>query len=343
MNLCVTYYSHNGITDVNLDTLTRVRATDLTPAESTVHVVKSGDYAYLGKDWSWPTPSQIIKVHLPSFTEVDRLDFPEIGSLGGGGWNMALAITGNILYAAYDQPDGGLGPNGGIVRIDLDTFTRIDRLDLPVRDPKIITDGTNIYVSYWIPTRIDRVPVATFAIDATINMVNAGSQIMLIEGNKLYIGHGNMAPDQLTRIDLPTFAEDASIPLAAGEGWIYGMASDGTYLYLGLGTAPGNPGIIVRVDLATFARVDALTLPITLPWASAERDPWSLFVYNNYLWVLCESFPTNIVQIDIPTFTRVTALQLGPVEGDSWSGALWEPTPAPYRVNRSFALSREEL
>jgi len=325
VNLCVTYYSHDGITDVDLDTLTRVRATDLTPAESTVHVVKSGDYAYLGKDWSWPIPSQIIKVHLPSFTEVNRLDLPEIGSLGGGGWNMALVIVGDILYAAYDEPDGIV--NGGIVRIDLNTFTRIDRLDLPVRRPKIITDGTNIYVSYWIPTRIDRIPVATFAIDATINMANAGSQIMLIEGGKLYIGHGNAAPDQLTRIDLPTFAEDASIPLAAGEGWIYGMASDGTYLYLGLGTAAPNPGIIVRVDLATFTRVDALTLPITLPWAAAERDPWSLFVYNNYLWALCESWPANIVKIDLATFTRVDALQLDTVpdvEGDSWSGVLWE-------------------
>ena len=346
MNLYVTYYSANFVTEVNLDTLIRIGAIDLTPGgggNRTVDAIVNGNYLYTGRAIA---PVEIVKIDLPSFAEVDRLVLPEPDI--GGGNNKYMVIVGNILYLAVDRPTGGV--NGGIVRINLNTFTRIDRLDLAIRNPQIKTDGINLYVTYWLSTRVDRVPIATFAIDNTMNMANTDSQCMLVYGGFLYNGHGNAGQDRLTRINLTTFAEDASILLDPGEAWIWSLVPDGTYLYCGLASAPGTPGVIVRVDLATFTRVDSLTLPIVGPWLEAERDIWNLYLYGGYLWALCESGPANVVKIGTSIFTRVDGLKLNAGENDSWAGALWEPpappappAPTPFPINKHYALSREEL
>ena len=330
MNLYVTFYSVDHVTEVDLNTLTKVNELNIGNRFSVDAIIIDG-YLYVALDADWPLAptAQIVKIDLWTFSEVGRLVLPE-ANIGGGNAKY-MAMSGNILYLAVDLPAGGV--NGGIVRIDLTTFTRIDRLDLAVRNPQIKISGDHIYVTYWLDTQIDRIPISTFVIDATIHMANTDCQQMLIEGNHLYVSHSYAGQDRLTQISLVPFAEVASILLNPGEPWIWGLASDGTYVYCGLST---NPGIVVRVNISTFTRVDALT------FGAGERDAWWLAIDGDTLWAVLENWPTTIIKIDIPTFTRVDSLDLDAGEGDSWASALGTPT-APFIINKAYALSREEL
>jgi len=319
MNLYVAYHSTDFVTQVNLDTLTRVSAIDLTPGgggDYGIDAIVIGDSLYLARD-CWP--GSIIRVDLPTFAETGRCLVAE-GWLGSGAPH-ALAYFNDILYVVIDDPPGE--PLGGVIRINVPTMTQVDRLDLNARWPVCpIIDGNFLYVPHSLTSgELRRITLVPFALNATINLSTQYARCSVIEGTNLYIGH-DISPAVITKVDLITFTETITETFDVGENWCWSIVSDGTYLYCGLASA-GEPGIIVRVDIATFTRVDALTLPL------AERDIWNLYIYNNQLWALCETAPTNVVRIDIPTFTRVGGLQLDPSEYDAWAGALWLPPVPP--------------
>lgn len=314
MNLYVTYYSADFVTKVNLGALTRVGALDLTPGgggDFTCDCIVIGDNLYIGRDVG---PGEIVRVNLHAFAETGRLILPENGV--GSGAPHAFAYADDILYVVIHLPGGGV--LGGVIRVDVPTFTRIDRLDLAETFPSCpVIDGNYLYVPHsTIAASLRRITLVPFALNATINLTKRYALCSVIEGTNLYIGH-SISPAVVTKVDLNTFTETGIVTFNVGENWCWSIVSDGTYLYCGLASAPGNPGVIVRVDIATFTRVDSLILPL------AECDVWNLYLHNGFLWALCESMPTNVVKVGPATFTRVDGLQLNPAELDSWAGALW--------------------
>lgn len=324
MDLFVTSYTFDTVSRISLDTVSILATLALTPAggPGIEDCILYGDYLIIARNGA--ANGELVRVDINTFAEVDILALPEL-QIGNGSPHCCLAIVGTTLYIAANNPAGGV--LGGIVRVDLNTFTRIDRLDLPDNRPHITTDGTYLYVGYYIIAgidRIDRINLGTFAIDATVNLTNPETMAMYIYGGNLYITHGTgPAPDIVTRISLAPFAETGNLVLGAGEAWGYGLVSDGTYLYCGCASGVGLDGYVVRIDLATFTRVDSIIMQLLL----GEDDAWTVYVYNNFLWVLCENVPGVLVQIDIPTFTRVGSLPFG--FGDSWAGALWAAPVVP--------------
>lgn len=336
MDLLASYYSVNALTKVNLDTFTRVDAIDLTPGGGgnfAVGAITIEDYLYVGRD---VFPGQIVKIDLENFAEVARLNLAEVAV--GAAVPHCFAYKDNILYVAIDRPVGGI--LSGVVRVNIPTFTRIDRLNLNARWATApIISGNYLYVPHSTAAgELRRITLAPFALDATINLTNPNALCTTIVGNNLYVGH-SVTPAVITRVNLTTFTETGAITFPVGENWCWSIVSDGIYLYCGLATAPGNPGIIVRVNLTTFTRVDSLTLPLT------EPDVWNLFIYGEKLYALLESAPARVVRIDIPTFTREDVIVFPAAEFDSWAGALWTPTvtPEPIQEGLDFVLLPETI
>jgi hypothetical protein len=309
MNLYVSYYSAPYLTRVNLDTLTREAAIDLTPADYIVDAIVIGDYIYLVSD-----EGLIIKVDLPTFSEVNRLTL----ALGGAGSAPHKCTYNNgILYIA----GWPYGPeSSSLIRVNIPTFTEIDYLGFNKTYPEApIISGNYLYIALGTVTPdLRRITLVPFALDSTINLSKRYVQCSVIVGTNLYLGH-SVSPAVITKVDLTTFTETAVITFLPGENWCWSIVSDGTYLYCGLASAPGTPGVIVRVDLAAFTRVDSLTLPLT------EPDIWNLYLYNGFLWALTEGWPTHVVKINLTSFIRIDGLELDATEGDSWAGALWTP------------------
>ncbi len=327
MDLFVSYYSFDEVTKVSLDTVTPSRTPPpiLIASQFSVHIIETGGFLYLLRD-PGPGAPLVDKINPLTLTVVDTLVLTMADSLGTVGPNMNLATDGTYLYVSADRP---FADQGRIIRIDLATFLEVDFIVDALRTPILTMDeNNNLYVGHWFDNEVYRIPAGTFAVDSTLNMtVLASTQAMHCKGNFLYICQGLNGNDRAVQINLTTFAEVTNINFVA-EPWGWGMASDDTYLYVGLADAPGDPGRIVRCTLNPFARVDSITLP------AGENDPWSPLVDGAFLYALCESNPTSVVKIDRATFTRVNGLTFPAGVGDAWSGVMYAPPVIPPSIRK---------
>jgi len=93
---------------------------------------------------------------------------------------------------------------------------------------------------------------------------------------------------------------------------VRGSVIVGSYLYLGLFTAPG---IIVKIDLTDFSYVDYTLLN------SGEDDIASLIAdeTGTYLYAGCFTSPGNVVQINIASFSRSNGLTLASGENQAYA------------------------
>jgi hypothetical protein len=170
-----------------------------------------------------------------------------------------LAVVPPYLFAVSN--DFG----GRIVRIDLETFTRVDAL--PITAPsRIVSDGEYLYVG-----------CATGP--ATLHKVDPLS--LSVVGSVVF----NPADP------------DTGYP---GENRVNSLAVDDTYLYAGIGEGDVK---IVRLDKNTLTRVGEVYLPITFPLGSPGIA--ALASSDSYLYAAADHFPVKIVKVELSTFTLV--------------------------------------
>ena len=154
---------------------------------------------------------------------------------------------------------------GSIVRIDLETFTRVDAL--PITAPyRIVSDGEYLYVGCvtW--------PATLYKVDP-LSLAVVGSVVFRPAD-----------PDTGYR----------------GENRINSLAVDDTYLYAGIGEGDVK---IVRLDKNTLTRVDEVYLPITFP--SGSPGIAALAISGGYLYAAADQFPVKIAKVELSTFTFV--------------------------------------
>ena len=109
---------------------------------------------------------------------------------------------------------------------------------------------------------------------------------------------------------------DQILTLNAGENQIFAITSDGTFLYAGTVTFPG---IVVKVDLATFTRFDALTLN------PGEDQIIRMITDGTYLYVVClcrfvPFVPAKVVRVNLQTFQRVDVIDFTTIPGFGFVG-----------------------
>jgi hypothetical protein len=179
----------------------------------------------------------------------------------------------------------------------------------------IVSDGTFLYCgTVTFPGVIVKVDLATFTRFDAITLNPGEDQIrrLLTDGHHLYVVClGRFVPFEaatVVRINLQTFQRVDSIDFATIPGYVSNALSatlDGTYLYVGLNTFPGQ---IVQIDTRTFTVSGLLTLN---PGENTVRD---LVTNGHNLYACTIDSPGVLVQIDLNTFTETTAITLDPGE-----------------------------
>ncbi|HEV3364355.1 MAG TPA: cadherin-like domain-containing protein, partial [Acidimicrobiia bacterium] len=253
------------VVKIDLATFQRVGAINLTQDDLSSAVIDpSGGYAYFGTANTSVVapPSKVLKVDLATFSHVGTLALePGEESL----WSAVMDPAGHFAYFGA-QGDADLPAN--VVKVDLATFSRVGAATLTGRDEGVLTAAV-----------ID--PKGTFAYFGTGTPVN---------------------PARVVKVDLVTLERVGALVLDPTEVKIQSAVMDpfGRYAYFtpqhsfGYAGAAGPGAKVVKVDLESFARHSAITMPTGDMGSlrSAVIDPAGNFAYFKKIDVLFPPPPT---------------------------------------------------
>jgi hypothetical protein len=285
------------VAKIDLSTFTKVSTLTLSPyTEETGDIRVTGLlkkdsilYAVLNN-----YPNFVTKINLDTFTEVASI------ALASGDdeaySDRPAVIMGDYLYIAC-------GSGGRLVKIDLNTFTRVGALDyLGSELWSIATDETYLYTGDYafFPGRIFKGRISDFSKVGTLTLGSGENYLrsMVIdeEGNYLYTTHF-LSPARVVKVNLSTFTRESALTLDTGENQGTTMIIKGTDLYIGL------TGKIVKIDLTTFTKTATLTL-------SVGESVLSFEICGDYLYAGLITSPAKIAKIDLTTFSEVAVLTL---------------------------------
>ena len=189
------------------------------------------------------------------------------------------------------DPDGGFayfGSGAGkIVKIRLSDFTRVDTLTLNPSETELFCchrpRGWLRILRNKYGARIARVRLSDFTHDEI-----ARGDTLTLEARECYL---------------------TSAVIDAGARWNVAAAIFGT---------SNDPGMIVKVSLSDFTRVNTLTLD------SSEGSRWSAVIdaANGFGYFGTWTIPGKIVKVNLSDFTRIDTLTLGSGEGPLISAAI---------------------
>lgn len=258
---------------------------------------------------SYETNSLVFKIDADAMTLTDTLALTP--SDDANVRRCALDADNNLLYLVLE------GTPGAIVKVDLATFTRSARLDLDSGDnnPRccaIDTDNQLLYVGcYTSPGRVVKIDLATFTRSDAVACASKEDSLRAMcldaDNQQLYAGTATNV-GMFVKFDLATFTRTGRISFETGEGYHYDAVADSSAGYAYVGSASK----LIKVNLATFARVGSLT---------CGADALAIDAAGGYLYCGGRGEPGRVVKVDLATFTIADTLTLD--ADDSYPGAAW--------------------
>ncbi len=163
--------------------------------------------------------------------------------------------------------------------------------------------------AYFGRNRLERFDLSAFQASGFAGL-SFNSAVIDPAGRYAYLGFGN----QVTKVDLQTLQQVDAISLRDDEGNLSSAVVDpaGRYAYFGTQRtdqlSTQLPGRVIKVDLETFQRVDAITFPaLETALYAAVMDPAGRYAY----FASDSSDQTSrLVKVDLATFQRVGAAAL---------------------------------
>jgi hypothetical protein len=210
------------------------------------------------------------------------------------------------------------------VHLDINTFHYDSALALSTGEssPRAgVIDPAGKFAYFASVATVGKFDLTTFQEVATATLpANAGSAVIDPAGCYAYFGTTNEKPARVVKVDLTTLHVVGTLTLLADEGNLTSAAIEpsGRYAYFGSSFSgpSATPGRVVKVDLATFQRVGAITLNAGEDTLSAAlTDPAGRYAYfaaqNNE-----SQSAGSLVRVDLPSFQRAGAALLdGGIEG----------------------------
>ncbi|MBI3088306.1 MAG: filamentous hemagglutinin N-terminal domain-containing protein [Candidatus Omnitrophica bacterium] len=254
--------------------------------------------------------------------------------------SLTLVDPENLLYAAViDTTNGfayfGTGTTPGrVVKVRLSDFTRVGALTLASGEndlrSAVIDPGAGFayFGTYTSPGIVVKVRLSDFTRNAALTF-NSGENLLVsavIDPGAGFAYFGTYtSPGIVVKVRLSDFTRVGALTLNAGpppstaENILSSAVIDTTngFAYFGTGQSPGK---VVKINLATFTRVGALTLNAgENGLTSAVIDPGAGFAYFGTY-----TSPGIVVKVRLSDFTRNAALTLNAGE-DSLSSAVIDP------------------
>jgi hypothetical protein len=280
-------------------------------------------FAYFG---TFTAPGRVVKIDLSTFTHVDTLILPS------GEDYLRIAIIDTINGFAYFVTNT---VPSWVVKIDLSTFTRVGAYEFDFPQMGIPTsaiidpDNGFAYFTGATPGRLAKMDLSTFSLIGWILIDHPLfdwpiSAIIDTSNDYAYFGT-EQYPGSIARINITSWPVSSGdidyIILPEPEGYLRLAVIDTAngFAYFGASSdSTTQPSSIVKIDLATFTRVDALTLPsgetfVHLPYQNVSTAA-VIDTINGFAYFGTDTAPAKIIKIDLSTFTRVDALTLPPGE-----------------------------
>lgn len=241
------------ISKIDLAPFTQVDTLTLLVADTNAQTaLVVGDYMYVGTDDSQvPTTARIVKIHLPTFTRVAHL-LLNVGETSVWG----LAEKDGFLYASIEETPGI------VVKIDLSTFTRVGAVTFNLGENNAwkmsILNDTLYVVCATTPGQVVEVDLPSFT--------RVGSLTLNVNENEPYwiTSHGaNLYVDptdpigRLVKLGTNPLSQVTAMTFPAARQMPFPLLRVLKHVYTGFIIAPG---IISKVDLATFTETEALRL-----------------------------------------------------------------------------------
>ena len=256
------------ITKISLNPLRRINSIDLNPGEDyvwTMVIDTINNYLYCA---TYNSPSKIIKINLNTFTRVADLTT----SLNNITTGIIDEITSFAYFADIDT--------GTIIQIDLISFTEtINKLQTSASQgiwSSGIDNLGNGYFGSAVPGSLNSVSDIV-KVNLNINILTEETNLILPSGeyapSQIYIDNTtrigyfvtyaefpNM--NKVIRINTSDLIKDVSIDGVVGGSYGGVIDKNNQMLYLGGdGDLNSNvPGSIIKIDLATFQKVDIINL-----------------------------------------------------------------------------------
>jgi len=249
---------------------------------------------------SWDSPTKLVKFTGDTNQRSGALALTGLTNV----WNSITYFNGNIFVGDYQS-----SPTN-VVKVAASTMTKVgSTLTLNAGETYgygMVNDGSTFaYLASWGPGAIVKIKMSDLTRVGAITLTDTAAQDVAIDAKYLYVAlDGGSGQKQVTRVILSTFLEDASIAFSAGETDSYSVIADSTastsaYVYVGMDV---NPGIIVKVSVATWARVFAKVLN------SAGVYDLVFDATLTNIYALTDANPFTIVQVKVSDLSVVTTL-----------------------------------
>jgi hypothetical protein len=338
------YTQNPKIVKIDLTTFTRVTSINITkpPGVTTVGLYlhtaiidPAYQYAYFGTD---SFPGSVIKIDLNTFTQVGSIVFnadPYADPETGESWVGASTIDpyGKYAYfATFSSP-------GNIIKVDLATFSIVDRKQLNERFTCCVMDPVGYYAYFGNHTDIDSyfttIRLSSFTVEANTLLPKGFESFVssCIDSKNVFAFFGTggtINNPRIIRVDLKTFS------LVNYGEFTYSLSEtnpanpsvecmildpiNGRYMYAGFNLGYfENYSCLEKIDLVNFNRVNTITLAFAIPMCILV-DKNGTYAYVGAISHSAGN-PTGgkILKIDLATFTQVAVLVLNaderPVRG----------------------------
>lgn len=294
------------IIKVNLTTLTKEDEISLgyqdTPLRAAV-MCPTGTQAFFGV---LNSPGRIFSVGLTPLMVTEELAF-----------RTSISNLNNLVFIESEaRAYSGTAMNPAtIVQLDLESMTVTEMvttegavsLNAPIHDQQRFA---LYYGTASSPARIVKFDVIEQEVSAVLEL-NPGEDYALASaldasGDYAYYGL-SVIPGTIVRIDLESFARDASIELP-GVGPI--VCGTGDLLHnIGYFVTQDYPPKILKINFDTFEFMASIDLPVD----SGEVRSCMIDNLGEYLYLPVNSYPSRIVKVALATFTVASTLEFDPL------------------------------
>ena len=244
------------IVKIDLDDFSYVNSVTLGSALGRSECLTLDDtYLYVGDHYD---PATITRIRLSDFTIFDTLTLNV-----GDDYATELYVNGKYLIVTT---------TANIVRVDLDTFTRVDALvNTGAGGSTACSDGIFLYVVGG--GIIDKIDLESFTEVDTIDTGYTTGFGATTDGISLYVCYKLEVPGKIVKLGCKNLDIKKVLTLDAGENTPKAVLLGNTYLYVGLGISPGE---LVIVDPVTFTRINKHTF--------ANNESEALFTDGTYIY-----------------------------------------------------------
>lgn len=266
---------------------------------------------------TWTLPGRVIKVSLSDPQQIQVIALSGEKRLGPS----VIDPASGFAYVATG------GPPAVIVKLSLPDFSRFGSLTLATTDSPItsaVIDTTNklAYFATTLPTRIYKVNLVNFTVQAVRDFSNGTSWLFsgVIDpaGEFAYFtGHKSAydpGSDRILKIRLSDLTIVDELPLNEDETNRGCSAIDaaGEFAYFCIDGHQTVPSRLLKVRLSDFSRVDSLFLQAgETPLSSLLLDANGRFAYLS-----ADTQPGRLIKVDLTSFSRFDSRTLN--QGDNY-------------------------